>query len=146
MTSMQNLIHSKFLHGMLLGIAVLVVLLAAFEAGMLVGARRVSHFSHWCEQNERMFAPPGPAQFFNVPFSPDGHGVFGNVLSTSGTSMTVEGQDGIEHVVIIVGDTLVRRGQDNLTSTDVHPNDHVGVFGDPDDDGDIEAKLIRIFP
>lgn len=144
---MQNFIQSKFLHGLLIGIATLVVLLAVFILGTAVGARKASHFSRWCEQNERMFAPSGPIGNMGTPSFPnDMHGVFGNVLSASGTTMTVEGQDGVEHAVTVSGSTIVRRGQATATSTDIHSNDHVGVFGDPNDQGGIEAKLIRIFP
>jgi len=82
-----------------------------------------------------------------VPAFPgDVHGVFGSVLSASGTSMTVEGQDGMEHTVIFFGNTQIRRGQAAATTTDFQVNQRVGIFGDPNDQGGIDAKLIRIFP
>ncbi|MFZ2804395.1 MAG: hypothetical protein WA001_04175, partial [Patescibacteria group bacterium] len=112
---MQNFIQSKFLHGILVGIAVLVVLLAVFEIGMAVGARKAGHLSHWCQQNESMLAPPGPMGHVGMSPPDDTHGVFGNVVSASGTAMVVEGQDGMEHAVTVNGSTLVRRGQANAT-------------------------------
>jgi hypothetical protein len=144
---MQNFIQSKFLHGVLIGIAGLVAVLAIFALGMGVGAARASRFSRWCEANERQFSQPGPMGHMGVPaFPADAHGVFGDVLSTSGTSMTVEGQDGIEHEVLFTSSTRVRSGQVDATTTDIRSNAHVGVLGDPDDQGGIEARLIRIFP
>ena len=50
-----------------------------------------------------------------------------------------------EKTIIVNGKTVIRKFRDALKSADLKVNDSVVVVGDPNEEGQIEAKLIRVF-
>lgn len=81
--------------------------------------------------------------FRPMPFP---NGVFGRVLSASGTTLLIEGQDHFQQNVVITTSTAIRTEQGSTSSSAIQPNQEVGVFGSPNGQGQIEANLIRLFP
>ncbi|MBP6945461.1 hypothetical protein KBD61_06090 [Patescibacteria group bacterium] len=137
----------------LIALALFIVLLASFAVGIMIGERKAQRFSHWCENYPRMVPGRPPAMdrkmlFTNSPL-PSAHGVFGAVLSTDGRSMVVQGKDGREETVLITPQTSLRVGRENLSFQQLPPNlqdMEAAVFGVPTPTGEMEARLIRLFP
>ncbi len=74
------------------------------------------------------------------------HGTLGTISSINGNILMVRGQNNIEKSIIATTSTSIRHDNDEKTVSDLHASDTVIIFGVPIDDGQIEAKLIRILP
>ena len=143
-------------HVLLLSAGMFLTLILGFAIGVHVGERKFRHFSAWSDRYDAELGRPmmgrsrgkgGPmrGEMGHMPF-PGAHGVFGKVVSVSGTAMVVEGRDGIEQGVQMTTSTKVRSGAEEKSIADLSANDSVVVFGAPSGDGEIDAQLIRIFP
>jgi len=146
---MPELIKSRVLKVVLVTLASLVLLSGAFCLGVNIGERKASHFAGWFENYDRAFGhrPPGGAPQMPLepaPF-PGGHGVFGKVVSVSTSTVVIAGKDNIEQDVSITSSTAIRDGRGTGTVNDIKPDMDAAVFGAPNDHGQIDARLIRIF-
>lgn len=145
---MSELIKSVFLQRLLTVLGILIVLIALFTAGVAVGERKFRHLSGLCMNYDKMRSPRhgsrGPFPFA-PPMLPSTHGVFGKVLSISDQGLVVQGKDDIEQDVLITSSTMIRIGDKTGTAADIQPDIDASVFGAPNNQGQIEATLIRLF-
>jgi len=143
-------------------VGILIIALVIFQAGMFVGFKKARGSYKWAENYERNFGGRfmehggkmgGKKGFF--PSMPMGaqrgdfqnsHGVVGRVIKVALPTFAVSDRDNIEKVVIIKNDTNIARFHETATSTDLKTNDSVVVIGTSNDNGQIEAKFIRIMP
>jgi hypothetical protein len=146
---MQELLKSAMFKGVLFTLATLILLCGVFSLGVRVGERKAQHFSRWSENYGRMFGPRnGPGGGF--PSSPsfgqisDAHGAFGKVLSINGSMIVIQGKDNLEQNIFVTTSTAIRIGRDSGTLADIHPDTDAAVFGVPNEQGQIEARLIRV--
>jgi hypothetical protein len=134
----------KFLKGLLIGVITLIVLLGVFQLGMFVGARKANfayqRFSFYTDgPRHGMMGLPLPGSF-------DPHGAAGVVISNDGQKrMIIKGPDGSEKIIIFSTTTEVQDGPIGINPADVPEAGRVVIFGNPDDNGQIEAKFIRVF-
>jgi len=145
----QSFFQSKTFKGILYGIAIVVILLLTFEAGVYMGYQKAMFSSHWA-QNYQLNFFPHPDDHFPPILQDHGmmnsHGAFGDVVSINGSTIVVKGHDEAEKTVLIQPETMIEREFDKLKTTDLVVGQHVIIFGDPNDAGQIQAKLIRILP
>jgi len=113
-----------------------VILLFVFGAGVFVGTKRANFSSRWAENYQRNFGEPR----FNA------HGVFGQIIKTDGSTLVISGRDNMEKIILTTASTTINGFQNNLKSADLRVNDYVVVIGDPNNSGQIEARLIRLMP
>lgn len=152
---MSNLLHSTTTRRVLLVLGALVILCGTFSLGIRVGERRAGYVSGW-ERGYRRMMPfnrgfgrgeEGVAPMMR-PLFPNGHGVFGNVLSVSNGSLVIQGKDGIEQTVLVTSSTKIRVGTETVSLKDI-PKDlsklQASAFGTPNASGQVEARLIRLF-
>lgn len=138
-----------------------IVALLVFQAGVAVGYRKASFSRQLGNNFYRVFdgratssvmGPHGAGVPGGKPFMmfgegvPGGHGAAGFVVSVSLPSIVVVGPDGIERIVVIGDETDIRRFRDTASSTELAVDDFVVVLGTPNNDGQIDARLIRILP
>jgi hypothetical protein len=149
MPPLSPLLFRRFL----IVIALFILFLGSFAVGITIGERKGQRFSHWCENYPGMVPGRPPAMDRKMLFTgsplPSAHGVFGTVLSTQGRSMIIQGKDGREEAVLITPQTSLRVGRENLTFQQLPPNlqdMEAAVFGVPTPTGQMEARLIRLFP
>ena len=146
---MSELIKSRFLKIVLISLASLILLGGAFCVGVNVGERKASHFAGWFENYDRAFGHQPPGGVPRMPLEPapfpGGHGVFGKVVSVSTSTVVIAGKDNIEQDVSVSTSTAIRIGRDTATVNDIRPDMDAAVFGAPNDRGQIDARLIRIF-
>jgi hypothetical protein len=145
----KHLAESKKVRGILIGIAGTLVVLGVFGAGIAVGSHKARFSENLGAGFERNFV--GGKEDFFMGFSdrspmPGGHGAVGTVVGVAYPKVVVAGPDNIEKTVVLRGDTLVRKFREEGTTTDVVAGTFVVVLGNPDSQGQIEAKLVRIVP
>jgi len=144
----NNFFQSKAFTAALLGIAAFLALLFAFKAGMIVGAKKAEFSHRWSDNYQRNFA--GPRSGFPVGFGDrdfiEANGVFGQIIKIDGQTLMIKSRDDVEKIVLISKDAVIRQFQDSLKLADLKTDDYIVVIGEPNDSGQIEAKLIRIMP
>jgi hypothetical protein len=132
----------------------IIVLLVVFGFGMYIGEKKEAFEYKWGENYGRFFGEPKKG-FFPVPIgsaqmSPrGGMNAFGNggiVLKINGNMLAIEGYDGDEKVVAVASSTVIRELNGNIALNAIKPGDAIVVIGDPNNNGQIQARFIRVFP
>ena len=119
-----------------------------FQAGVIVGFHKASFGYRWGENYHRNFG--GPENGFMMRQG-DGmmqapHGAFGEVISVNQPSFILEGADKVEKNILTTKDTEIRKQNTSIQLSDIKTADRVVVIGEPNDQGQIIARLIRVFP
>ncbi|HTK04068.1 MAG TPA: hypothetical protein VL500_00630 [Candidatus Eisenbacteria bacterium] len=126
----------------------IIVLLLVFHAGKAAGYHKARFSRGWEENYHRNFA--GPRGGFRGDFREkefiDAHGTFGQILTTDGATLVIKGRDGVEKTIILSANTSINRFRDAIAASDLKADDFVVVIGEPDDQGRIAAKLVRVMP
>jgi hypothetical protein len=144
----NKLFQSKTFKGLLLGVFFFIILLLVFQAGMMVGFRKANFSYLWGENYHRNFAGPRGGFMDDMRGRDfiESAGIFGQIIKIDGQNIIIRGQDNVEKIILIQDDTVIRRFQDNLKLSDLKVDDSIVVIGEPNDAGQIAAKLIRIMP
>ena len=130
---------------LVLGIAI--VLLVVFSAGVNVGFRKASFGRAWGDNYERNFGMHfGRPMMLERDNFPNAHGATGQILKINLPSIVVQDRDKTEKVVLIKEDTQIHERMESVSPQDLKVDDFVVVIGNPNAQGQIEAKLIRIMP
>ena len=154
LTNYKYFFRSKLFRRILWTIAIIVVALTIFQAGIFMGYRKASFSYRLGDNYERMFGiPPHPGMMSPGDFLGFPHGEFTSEYGTSGTiikinlpTIIVEGNDRIEKVVTLNGKTIIRQFRNDIGAQDLKVGESVVVIGSPNSMAQIEAKLIRILP
>lgn len=73
------------------------------------------------------------------------YGAMGKVLTVSSSTLTVlDNNDNVEKSVLINSETIMRNGRNNASTTAITPDSFVMVIGEPNKNGQIVAKFIRL--
>lgn len=130
----------------------LIVLLLVFQAGMMVGFKKANFSYRWGENYHQNFAGPRGG-FFNGmirDFSDrdfiGAHGVFGQIIKIDNSTLVIKGQDNVEKIVLVKEDAVIDRFRETVKVSDLKVDDYITIIGEPNEQGQIEAKLIRIMP
>lgn len=138
-------------------IIILAVLLFIFGLGMFVGQKKVQfkyarRESYCCNILPFYFNPRSnlaPQRFgsiFEEQKAINTYGVVGQILKNSDNKLVVLDRDGIEKVVVITEETTIKYLQKTINLNDCKVNDIVAVIGRPLDNGQIEARFVRLLP
>lgn len=136
----------------IVGLAVLLVIILIFNIGMFVGANKAKFSYKWAENYHQNFSGPQQGFFGNwrrPPIFPDnfieGHGIFGEIIKINDTDFIIKDRGDIEKVVLIDEDTVIKDKMENIEKSELKTGTYVVVIGSPNEQGQIQAKLIRIF-
>ncbi len=132
----------------LLILLISITILLIFQAGKIVGFKKANFSYQWGENYYKNFAGPRNGQmkgFMEKDFM-GAHGVFGTIIEIKNSSLVIKGQDNLEKIVLLKGDTVINRLQKTVKLSDLKLDDKVVIIGSPDNEGQIEARLIRILP
>lgn len=124
-----------------------------FGAGVFVGQLKARFSYGWAENYHQNFGGPRGGfmgDWRNRPLPPPedfigGHGIFGPVIKIDGLILTINGRNGVETTVLVSDKTEIRSPQGVLKIGDLELDDQIAVIGSPNSQGQIEAKLIRVF-
>jgi hypothetical protein len=135
----------------LVGLAVFIVLALVFKIGMFVGEKKAQFSFRWAENYHRMFAGPKAGFLGSLrmpPFSEfiEGHGTVGEIIKIEGNNLIVKGRRDVEKLILVNEKTIIKSGFKNIKVSDLKIGDIIVIIGSPNDKGQIEAKLIRVFP
>ncbi len=137
--------NAPLLRGIAIGLGIAFVVATIFSMGLFIGGQKARFSIRWGENYNEHFGGPrrglpgGPKDFFG------GHGTAGIVIDVQGKSLVVSGRDQAEKVVLISKQTRIVKGRQAMELKDIKENSMIVVIGRPDDEGRIEAHLIRIF-
>lgn len=125
----------------------LVAALLIFQLGMYVGFRKANFSFGYGDNYHRTFGGPvgGFMRGFEGTDFVNGHGTSGTVASVSDDGIVIKGSDGMEKMVAISKKTSIIMGHTPLSATDLHIDDMVTVIGRPQNDGTVNAEIIRVF-
>ena len=136
-------------------VGVLIVITAVFILGVLVGYHKARFSYLWGDNYDRNFGGhPRGGMMRNIPGGNmmdrgfgfmNAHGTDGTILRVGSTTLMVNGRDGTEKTVLITSSTTIKSHRDTITVGEIKPNDQVVIIGEPNESGQIEARLIRIF-
>ena len=153
--NIKEIIQSKPYMIVALSISVMAVICLVFGGGMYVGYHKARFSYQWGENYHKNFG--GPRSGFMGDFGGkdliDANGVAGQIIkidpSTSSGQvpmLVIKGRDNIEKIVAIKEDTVIRRLNETVKLSDLKINDFVVVIGEPNENGQIEAKFLRTIP
>lgn len=145
----DKFLTSKMFKGIMLGLLALVLLLVGFGLGMAVGIKK-SEFSYKWHGNRPMMAPPGLNRgFFNQLNGHDfmdANGTIGQISKIEGAVITIKDRGNTEKSVLSDDKTKIEIAGQAAKISDFKAGDTAIVIGDPNDSGQIQAKLIRVMP
>ncbi len=133
-------------------IAGLFAILFLLKVGMTIGYKEAQFSYRWGENYHINFG--GPREGFFGFASPDvrggfisSHGAVGQIIKIDSNTLIVkDDRSNIEKSVLVKDDTTILRLRDEVKLSDIKVDEFIVVIGDPNDSGQIEAKLIRIMP
>ena len=118
----------------------ILVLLVVYALGIVVGYRRATFETAFDDHYSRTF---NVGMMLNPPMMP--HGVIGRVIDIATGTLSVRDPFGNEVYVLIASGTTVREFNEDVSAATIANGDNVAVIGEPDADGDVEARFIRLF-
>lgn len=125
-------------------VVLFLVLLMVFGAGVFVGLEKAQFSYRWGENYFRTFAGPGPS--FTDRGYLNAHGAAGKILKIDSAGIVLTDSDNDEKNILINNQTLIKSGLQNFSADRLKPGDDIIVIGSPDDQGEIQAQLIRVMP
>lgn len=132
-------------------IAALIVLLLAFKAGEFAGYKKAQFSYRWGENYHRNFAGPREGFFgdFKRGFGGkdfiNSHGTFGAIIKIDGSTLVIKGKDDVEKIIVVSDKTEITSRRETLKAEDLKVDDQAVIIGSPNEQGQIEAKFIRLF-
>ena len=145
-------LNRDILKWIIVGVAGFIVVALIFGVGMFVGGMKAKFSYRWAENYHENFAGPRGGFLGDwrqlPPFSGDfieSHGAFGEIIQINDSDFVIKGQSDLEKIIVIKEDTILEKGRMAIKKDDLKVGDQVVVIGSPNEQGQIEAKFIRIF-
>ncbi len=144
----HSILQSKFTKYFLIAIIIVALSLIIFNIGMFVGFNKASFAYKWVENYNKNFV--GPKGGFLKKFSGkdfiDSYGAAGQVLKVSDSEIIIKGKDNVEKIIHTDNKTIIKRFSEIIKPSQLNFGDNVIIIGEPDKDGKINAKFIRVMP
>ena len=137
---------SKTLLVFLCAIAAIVLALLIFSAGVTVGFRKASFMRAWGDNYTRNFGFTPNIPSFGGDNLPNSNGAVGRIVQINLPEIIVADKSNTEKIVLIGGDTRIEKMRNPVSSDNLKVDDFVVVIGNPNEQGQLEAKFIRIMP
>jgi hypothetical protein len=145
---MKNLLASKTIRAVIIILGGLIILFLVFGLGVSVGYRRAGFAANFDQNYYHDFygtTSTGPAGMGGRVMMAI-HGIAGTVIDVGSTTLSVSDSDTDEESVEVSSDTVIREGENTIMIGNIATGDHVAVIGSPNDQGQVVARFIRVFP
>lgn len=128
-----------------------VAALLFFGMGMLVGYRRGVFAARFGQDYYHNFVGSharGPLGVMVLGGQPlmNGHGMTGIVIAAQSSTIVAQNADGNEESIVVASGTIIRKFDQTVPVATIVPGERIIVIGEPNADGQIDARFIRIFP
>jgi len=142
-------LSADVLKWIIIGLLAVVIITFVLGIGIFVGERKAGFSYRWAEQYHRNFAGPQAGFFSDWRSFPrgdfiEGHGIFGEIIELNDSGFVIRGRDNVEKVVVTTENTIINRGRETIKD-ELKVGDWVVIIGSPNEQGQIEARLIRLF-
>ncbi|MDO8560617.1 MAG: hypothetical protein Q7R91_00160 [bacterium] len=147
--TIKDFLQSKMFKTALYCLAGVIVILMIFQAGIFVGYRKAAFSYRWGDNYYRNFGERHGDFMENLPRDKDfssAHGAMGKIIKIELPTLILAGSDNIEKVIVIKDDTIIRRLKDAIKPEDMKADEFAVIIGTPNENAQIEAKLIRLLP
>jgi hypothetical protein len=144
---LKDIFSSKWLRIALAAAGALIVLLAVFWFGMVIGEKRADFRNNWGENYGKFFGEPRRGFFGELPGGGPGNpfGNAGTVLSVKDNVIVAKSSDNSEKTILVSSSTVIMERDGRSDIGEIRPGELVVAIGSPNGSGQIEAKFIRIF-
>jgi len=141
--------HPDALKWIIVGLLAFVMVVLVFSAGMWVGGAKAKYSYGWAENYHKNFGGPRGGFFGDWRSFPhgdfiEGHGAFGEIIELNDLGFVIKGRNDVEKIIITNKDTVMRKGRETVENG-LKVGDSVTIIGSPNEEGQIEAKFIRVF-
>lgn len=142
--------NRDILKWIIVGLAGFVVLILVFGAGIKVGTMKAKYSYRWAENYHKNFGGPrggflGDLKSFPQGDFINGHGVFGSIIKIDGNTIIAKDKDDVEKTILVSDSTIIQKGRERVKLPDLKVDEDIVIIGSPNEEGQIEAKLIRVF-
>ena len=144
----NKILQSKAFKGVIIAVIALIILLLGFKFGTIVGARKADFSCRWSDNYHRNFGGPqkGFLQGLGDRDFIEANGTFGQIIKTDSSNIAIRGRNDIEKTILINDETVIKSLQKTIKPSDLKVDDMVVIIGEPNNSGQIEARLIRVMP
>lgn len=130
----------------------LLIAVVSFTLGFSAGVHKARFSYRFGENYERNFVKAERQEMkekllrkMDGKLFRSGHGVAGQIVSVADNLIVVNSPEGQENGVAVTAETIVMRGGDRISASDLESGEKIVVLGKPnEDDGMIKADLIRV--
>src|SRR3989344_7280385 len=142
--------NRDILNWIIIGFGSFVVVVLIFGVGVKVGEVKARYSYRWAENYHKNFAGPRggflDGDWMKVSSGEfiDAHGSFGEIIELKDNGFVVTGRGNVEKVILITPKTVIKNGMATMQGG-LKVGDRVVIIGTPNNEGQIEAKLIRVF-
>lgn len=148
--SLKEFFETAHYHRLLAVIAAMLILVFVFTLGVFVGHEK-TRFSHrWSENYYRNIIGPGGRNGFGMmDFDRRGFNArsgLGKIIKIDGHLLIIKDQANAEKIILVTDKTVIVRNSQNIKITDLKIDDKIVIIGRPNNQGQIEPKLIRVLP
>jgi len=157
--NIQETMKSKKFKIAALAVGVLILMLVSFAGGVAIGFHKARFSYKFGENYERNFVgrpfegpgmmgdrgPRGIMPDFEGRGFRNAHGIAGTIISVAENKIIIKDRNGQENTISVSDKTLIKRGQDTISVNDLKNDDEIVVMGRPEDNGTVNADLIRVF-
>lgn len=145
---MSHFLGSKKIRTVLWILGSLIVLMLVFGIGIGVGYDRANFGSHFGQNYYHNFyggPATGSMPYGMGPAPMSEHGIAGTVIDISSSTVSVKDPNNNEHSIVISSATVIRKDSDTINIWGIQLQDQLVVIGDPDDQGQVIARFVRVF-
>ena len=148
----NKIFESKLFKGIILGIAGLIILGFVFNMGVFVGAKRAEFSFKWADEYHRNFGGPQGGIFGEFMGMGDefanANGSFGQIIKIDPVTKTLTIKDvaNVEKNILVSDKATIIYQKKNIKISELKVGDSVVIIGEPNDNGQIRAELIRVMP
>jgi len=144
--NIRKVLESKTAVRILYVIGIFIIVMLIFSAGIIVGFHKASFGHAWEENYEHNFGMIPNRPMLGEDNFPNAHGAIGKIIKIELPTIIVQDKDNTEKVILTKSDTQIQKLKENIPTTDLKIDDFIVVIGTPNQQGQIEAKFIRIMP
>ena len=146
---LKDIHKSKKVQRIIIVLGIFIAILVIFKLGVFAGYHKAKFGARFGDNFNRNFIDPRANGFWkSIPGQnmPGGHGTVGEIVSINLPLMVVAGPDNLEKTVVLTEDVHIREFRSEILTSDLKIGDHIVVLGMPNEEGQIEARLIRLVP